>query len=163
MRNRTMSQNDLRHILSYDAEMGEFAWLVRRGRAHIGHIAGNVDSHGYRRITIDGARYRAHQLAWLYVYGEWPSSELDHCNRDKSDNRIANLRLSTRVQNAANRGVRSDSSVGLKGVTRLKSGYRAEIRHNGRSRHIGVFTTAEEAHSSYMEASRKLHGEFASC
>ncbi len=42
-----------------------------------------------------------HRLVWLAFYG--PSYELDHINRDKSDNRIENLRAVTHSENLKNR------------------------------------------------------------
>ena len=55
-------------------------------------MAGSVHSTGYVRIGIDGRKYTSHRLAWLYVHGVWPSDQIDHINRNRSDNRIANLR-----------------------------------------------------------------------
>ena len=55
---------------------------------------------------------------FLWVTGEWPEAEIDHKNRDKSDNRWANLREARRPENIANSVVRADSKIGLKGVAR---------------------------------------------
>jgi hypothetical protein len=82
----------LRKRLRYDAETGLFTRRVGSGHAHAGDMAGSVHSTGYVRICIDGGRYTAHRLAWLYVHGVWPSGQIDHINRNRSDNRIANLR-----------------------------------------------------------------------
>ena len=46
----------------------------------------------YTDIHIDGYSYKAHRLVWLYVYGKWPEYTIDHVNREKSDNRLCNLR-----------------------------------------------------------------------
>jgi hypothetical protein len=82
----------LRERLHYDAETGVFTRRVGSGHAHAGDMAGSVHSTGYVRIGIDGGKYTAHCLAWLYVHGVWPSDQIDHINRNRSDNRIANLR-----------------------------------------------------------------------
>ena len=55
-------------------------------------MAGSVHSTGYVRIGVDGGKYTAHCLAWLYTHGVWPSDQIDHINGNRSDNRIANLR-----------------------------------------------------------------------
>ncbi|EFW4606110.1 hypothetical protein FLI08_23795, partial [Shigella sonnei] len=48
-----------------------------------------------------------------------------------------------------------------KGTSRSKSGkWIAQINHNGKTIHIGTYTTEEEAHKAYCEAAVKLHGEF---
>jgi hypothetical protein len=82
----------LRERLRYDGGTGVFTRRVGSGHARAGEIAGSVHSTGYVRIGIDGGKYTAHRLAWLYVHGVWPSDQIDHINRNRSDNRIANLR-----------------------------------------------------------------------
>jgi hypothetical protein len=76
---------------------GVFRWRVRpwkRSRARTGAIAGRVAQIGgaaYRYIGIKKRAYRASQLAWLYVHGEWPKSRLNYKNGDSTDDRIENL------------------------------------------------------------------------
>ena len=48
---------------------------------------------GYRYVEIDGVRYRADELAFLFVTGKWPEGEIEHINGDRSDNRWENLRV----------------------------------------------------------------------
>ncbi|MFQ6248777.1 HNH endonuclease [Yersinia enterocolitica] len=38
---------------------------------------------------------RAHRLFRSYFYGKWPDNQIDHINRDRSENRISNLRESS--------------------------------------------------------------------
>jgi hypothetical protein len=58
------------------------------------------NSLGYVQIKISGKLYHAHRLAWLYVYGYMPEKEIDHINRIRDDNRIANLREATSQLNS---------------------------------------------------------------
>lgn len=49
-----------------------------------------------------GIKY-LHRAVWEYHYGEIPKDKMvDHINRDKSDNRIENLRLVSSKENRAN-------------------------------------------------------------
>ena len=41
---------------------------------------------------LDRVVYYAHRLAWVWVHGRHPCGEIDHSNRNRADNRIANLR-----------------------------------------------------------------------
>jgi hypothetical protein len=153
----------LREVLSYDPETGAFTWLVSTARhRRIGDVAGCVKD-GYRQIGIDGRRYRAHRLAWLWMTGEWPSAEIDHINGDPADNRIANLRPATSSQNKANARLRSDNSSKLKGVSydRQRQKWLARIVLAGRARNLGRFTDPAAAHAAYAEAAAKHFGEFA--
>jgi hypothetical protein len=153
----------LQELLEYDSETGEFHWKKRMSRSvKAGDIAGHTDGDGYRLISIEGQTYRAHQLAWLYRTGEWCSAVIDHRDGNPSNNRWHNLRGATVSQNNANRRLHRNNKCGYKGVVENKWGrFWATIQKHGRRLHLGTFATAEEAHAAYMEAARKLFGEFA--
>ena len=145
-----ITQERLKELLHYDPETGIFTWQAkanRHGNRSEGIQAGCMHHKGYIDIGLDGRYYRAHRLAWLYVYGVWPSDQLDHDNRIKSDNRIENLRPATNKQNCENRGTRKDNTSGITGVYWYKpsSKWVAMIGHENRLIHIGYFKTIEDA------------------
>lgn len=118
---------------------------------------------GYRVVGLFHDYTSAHRIAWAIYYGECAGGfEIDHINRDKSDNRICNLRLATRSQNSMNVAAQKNNSSKLKGAHwNSRTGkYRSKIMLNGKEHFLGYFTTAEEASAAYAEASKKLHGEF---
>lgn len=143
----------LREFLSYDAASGEFVWLKTVNRkARAGDKAGVIEKVGYRRIGFGGKLYLAHRLAWFYVNGTWPKL-LDHINGDKADNRIANLREATDVENQQNRHTpKSNNSTGLMGVTRQNGRWKATIYANKVRKHLGYFDTSSLAHAAYLVA-----------
>ena len=145
-----LTQQELKDLLSYDPVSGEFTWLKSISkRIRIGDSAGysnsNLDSYVF--IRIFGTLYRAHRLAWLYVYGKWPDEDIDHIDRNKRNNAIANLREATDSQNLFNASVRSDNSSGVKGVSfsRRDCVWRAYINVSGKHRSLGNFKTKDEA------------------
>lgn len=85
---------------------------------------------------------------------------VDHANRNCTDNRIENLRCCSASKNAMNRGVIS-SYVKYKGIDFNKGKYRARIKINGKSTHIGYFDSAEEAAMAYDIKALEIFGEFA--
>lgn len=148
-----LTQERLKELLDYDPETGVFTWKSRIRGIRIGQVAGS-NVKGYRQIQIDKERHYSHRLAWLYIYGCWPLNELDHINRIKEDNRIANLREVTRQENCWNIGKLKTNSSGYTGVNLHKQygKWRANIRIQGKYKHLGYFNTPEEAHYAYSTA-----------
>ena len=154
---RELTAERLRKALDYDPDTGIFTRRYTQGGRKIGDAAGSTSVHGYRVIKIDGRQYRAHRLAWLYVHGRWPRDQIDHINRDKTDNRIANLREATNGQNNANVGASRRNLRGVRGVGTHHSGkYLAYFR--GKS--LGLYSTAKEAESVSRAARERAYGAF---
>jgi len=158
-----LTQERLKELFDYDPETGWFTNRFSRGRAKAGEIAGSYAGHiqGYRRIVIDYGKYYEHQLAWLFVYGEW-LDEVDHIDTDGSNNAIINLRPCTRTQNNCNRSQQPTGESGLRGAYLDKRSLKwySHIQFGGQVTHLGTFNTAEEAHLAYEAAAESLHGEF---
>lgn len=120
-----------RHLRDNSVKVGE----------QLGHLCGN----GYIHFSLFGKKRKAHRLAWLYMYGEFPTSLIDHIDGDKTNNKINNLRLASFEQNAANRHV-VKSKTGYRGVYESKYkgvvvGYIAQYN----KKHLGFFKEAKEA------------------
>lgn len=77
---------------------------------------GSLNRDGYLMLKIKGKKYLAHRLAWFLRYGDFPKSELDHINRIRTDNRIENLRESTRMEQIINSEHPINKETGVRGV-----------------------------------------------
>lgn len=151
----------LRSILNYDQESGVFTWKVSTSnRVKVGDAAGFQGGNGYLLIMVQGRRYKVHRLAWLYMSGEWPKLDIDHINRDRTDNRIENLRDVSRKQNLQNASKRSDNTSGHPGVSWHKASgkWQAKIEHNYKGIHLGLFTDIEEANAARKAGELKYWG-----
>lgn len=156
----TLSQAKLKENVHYDPETGVFTRIKPTCGFSVGVILGGMTKDGYVRIQISGSRNHAHCLAWLYMTGEMPKECIDHINGVRTDNRFCNLREATRGQNAQNqRKPRVNNKSGFLGVYFHKAmgKFRAEIMINGKTKGLGYFDTAEQAHKAYLEAKRKVH------
>jgi hypothetical protein len=157
-----VTQSRLKELLDYSPETGLFTWKVANSkRIHVGDVAGSPSAKGYILIGVDGCVYRAHRLAWLYVYGKFPELYIDHINHIKTDNRIENLRDVSIGVNNENKNSSSiyKKSCNVLGVSREKDHrrWRAVITINRKQVHIGYFDTVEEAEAAYVAEKRKLH------
>lgn len=141
-----LTQKHLRQILNYDPETGSFLWRIRK--EGINKLeAGHITKCGYHSIMINKINYRSHRLAWVYVYGSIPHRmQIDHINHDRSDNRIANLRLVTNQENQRNRRYTGNSS-GVIGVCfdKARSKWKPHIKVDQKLINLGRFNTLEEA------------------
>ena len=108
-----------------------------------------------------GVRFRsmAHRLAWFFVYGYLPNSEIDHINRQRADNRIANLRLANRSVNMHNTNIAKNNKSGVTGIHWKKSHnkWSAQVYLHGHRNFLGLFDELEDAHVS-INNFRKEHG-----
>ena len=155
------TQAELRREFDYDPITGALTWRVMfQQRSKHGGRAGTLTSER-PRVMYHSHVYLVHRLIWCWMTGDWPSSRIDHKDRDPSNNCWDNLRLATASQNRANAKCRHDSVSGLKGVTRRGRKWRAHIGVDSKMVWLGTFDTPEEAQSAYMTAATARHGEFA--
>jgi hypothetical protein len=94
------------------------------------------------------------------------NKEVDHINRDRSDNRKQNLRICTRSQNMMNRTKYKNGKTGYKNigfVNKRKSchPWYVGIRKDKKHYYLGSYKTLKEAIKVRNKALKKLHGEFA--
>lgn len=156
-----ITQELLKENLSYDKESGIFCRIKANTNAvKIGSVAGSMHSDGYMYICVNSKSNSAHRLAWLYVYGEFPKDEIDHINGIKTDNRICNLRPSTRKENMQNlRNANKNNSTGFLGVSfdKRANKFTAQIHINGKQKKLGTFNNPEDAHNCYLIEKTKIH------
>lgn len=157
-----LTQAILKENLHYNAETGIFTWINAEKPKTFGKRAGVVNGSGYVCITIDKKIYRASRLAWLYIYGEFPSIYVDHKDRVKTNNAIKNLRHATSSQNSMNKKMQSNNTSGFIGVHKLKNGtWQARAVKNKKRKFLGSFKTPGEASEKYKDYITKNRGEFA--
>ena len=149
--------------IAYDPETGRLWWKKKPNRqASVGKEIGSKNPEGYLYFYSYGRRYKAHRVAWLLVHGEWPSDQIDHINGVRTDNRISNLRAVDQSTNMENmRGARKSNKSGFLGVhlyaPHRRKPYKATICIKGKTKALGVYETAEMAHSAYLKVKRELH------
>ncbi len=155
-------QDDLKAQLTYSPETGEFWWIESRKGRKMDRPAGTISNFGYRIIMLNGHRYVASRLAWLYMTGRWPAEECDHINRIRSDDRWVNLREASRSENAMNTQTRSDNSSGHRGICwdSQKLKWKVQISVKGEKRIQRHFSDFDSAVNFYRDTALSLFGEY---
>ena len=156
-----LTQQELIAALHYDPGTGLFTRKAPSGTAKRGSVAGCVRPDGYIYISVRGKQFLAHRLAWFYVHGYWPENHTDHIDRDRQNNRIANLRPATSSQNVLNSSKSKANSSGHKGVywSSSRGKWIAQICLNRRPRNLGGFDALADAVAARKAAETKELGE----
>lgn len=163
-----MMPPDLRHIFTVDLAEGKLFWHRPPGNHSrlFGREAGSPRSSGsgklYWHIKIGGRAYKRSHLIFAWVNGRMPSPCVDHIDGNSLNDRPANLREATALQNAWNHKKRARRIDLPMGVRRLASGrFQARIALEGRQIHLGAFDTPQQAAAAYQTKRGELYGEFA--
>lgn len=144
----------LKEYLDYDPDTGLFVWKKSgKGIPGKGEIAGCIQNTGYAIMRLQRIVYYQHRLAWKYIYDEDPQDKyIDHINRNKSDNRINNLKVVTMSENCNNKDLLTSNTSGYTGVSWSKHAKKWSARFwaNGKGHLVGYFDDPEEAHFAYL-------------
>ena len=170
MRKPTKEMDEyIRENLRYDPETGHLWWTKPSGKRKLNKPVGSLGNgylvFGLPTISLVGNTrvfQRAHRVAWFLHYGSWPDELIDHINGVRADNRIENLRLATHKENLRNRKSKKGSLSKYKGVTWSKrdSKWCSYIYHD-KMKHLGSYTSEEEAGRAYDKAAREYFGDYA--
>jgi hypothetical protein len=113
--------------------------------------AGTKGNTGYMKVQINKISYSTHRLVWVLFNKEIPiDKQIDHINRNRSDNRIENLRLATPSSNALNKPCKI-SNTGIRGVSKDRDYYKVSFTVNGKSIHVGNFKDLNKATKTAKE------------
>lgn len=166
-----LKHSDLLLSLDYNQETGLFKHKTKIGGVTIGAIAGYLTPYGYLQIRVNNKLYMAHRLAWFYIHKTWPLADLDHINRDRTDNRINNLRECSRSYNNCNSKIPKSNTTGIKGISfdPVRQRYRAYLNLHGQRTEkrfsLAYYKTKEKALEAATlwinELRSNVHGEFA--
>lgn len=119
-----------------------------------------IDRKGYVVSSVsDEAPVRMHRL----LFNIKDDRIIDHINRNPSDNRKENLRITDNAHNRMNMSLMSTNTSGVTGVSFYKNEnkWSAEIYCNNKHIHLGRFISFEDAVKARLEAEVKYYGEFA--
>jgi hypothetical protein len=106
---------------------------------------GTKRTDGYVVFQHNKIKYYVHRVIWALHNGTIPDEkQIDHINRNKSDNTIENLRVVNVRENGLNREFKK-SNTGIKGVSKDRDYYKVSFTINNKSIHVGNFKNLIDA------------------
>ena len=142
--NQNLTLEELKSQVRYEPNTGNFYRIARPkgSNAPMGLIKTKPTTLGYIRIRILGKKYMAHQLAYFYMTNTWPI-QIDHDNRNRSDNWWNNLKASNDAHNRKNMSRRKSNNTGTTGViwVEKRQRYVVRITSNYKQKWLGQFKT----------------------
>jgi hypothetical protein len=155
MQTSKLTQKDVQEFFNYDEKTGKLFWksvhswknrhIINSRNAN--KEAGSLSNNGYLIVGLKQKLYKVHRIIWLYVYGYCPENYIDHINRDKTDNRIENLREVSNQCNVRNSKLQRNNKSTIKGISWHKETCKwvVKIRLNGKNYYLGIYKDFYEA------------------
>ena len=140
-----------------------YVWREKQGNQKLKNpdwleLKGYVDkSIGYRRVMINYKLLLYHRVVYFVhnqnwnIYDSSMDNQIDHIDRDRSNNNIENLRVVTHLQNMWNqdrKGYCFDKSNG---------NYKVYINVDGKRKSLGYFENEDDARNAYLNAKAIHH------
>jgi hypothetical protein len=147
MKKEDLTLKYLYECFTYDKENGELYWK-ERPRSHFKtvpsmrninkkcarRLAGRNDR-SHRAVNVNNIELKVEDIVFMFETGNFPSNRIEHINKNSSDTRFCNLKL-------------TELESGTKGV--CKRGVKFRAMYAGK--YLGTYNTAEEAHKAYLDA-----------
>lgn len=146
-----LTHSEVKDIFHYSHDTGEF---YKRSGGCI-----RESKNGYLRVSHGNKSMAVHKVAWFYMTGEWPDSDIDHIDHNRKNNKWSNLRLATRQENMRNATRSKSNTSGFTGVTWCKQQkqWQAQITVSGKCIKLGRFDDINDAISARKQAN-KVYG-----
>lgn len=128
-----------------------------------GLVKWSVNRDGYAYVyTENDKKERTYEYVHRIIIDALPGQIVDHRNNDRSDNRLENLRIVDKFQNARNSKKRQGTKCFYKGVTKNRNhSFQARIKIGDKYKNLGFYKTEKEAGDAYNKAAKHFFGDHA--
>ncbi len=112
---------------------------------------------GYVYSDFLGKKIYLHRFI-MNVHNSKDGKVIDHKNRNKLDNRRANLRICTHAQNLRNLSICSNSNTGYRNIYRKGKKFCLMSNYQGHVTYFGTYSSIQEALNAKIQLWRDLWG-----
>lgn len=154
MRRNKLIKEEIQSMFEYcDGELWRKAYIDKQQKNLPKRLVKlKANSQGYCQVWFKDRMVMYHALIWVLVNGEIPENmQIDHIDGDKLNNRPDNLRLVSNRQNSQNRALHREGRLPGCYFYKPLQKWRANVRVNGKTYHIGYYITELEAHNAYVK------------
>jgi hypothetical protein len=122
----------------------------------------NVRGYAERKTIKNGKNFHVRMHRLILGLKNTKNVEVDHIDRNRSNNQKSNLRICTVSQNHANAIIQKRNKSGFKGVIWRKRAkkWEAQIGVNKKKVYLGIFSDINKAAIAYNDAALKFYGNF---
>jgi len=119
-------------LYKFDLELKQ-VYNIKRNR----YKKHTLNPNGYYIVSLwknkKGKPYMIHRLVYICnnPTEDLIGYEIDHIDRDRTNNKIQNLRKATKSENQSNKKVHKNNKLGIKYISKDKNGYRFQLVKNG--------------------------------
>lgn len=134
---------------------GELLWKSDSPYVKAGTVAGSVKKSKHRQVSVNGIKYNACDIIYLYHHGTFPKGGIMHINGDITDNRIENLQDVSLYDYYYNE---YNNPIGESTIAYIEKTNTFEVRVNVFDVDIviGKFKSQDEAFASFLAAKARL-------
>jgi len=125
-------------------------------------VGEKLNSSGYGTVYCGTAILGIHVIIWLINFGNYSKGlEVDHIDRDKSNNNPENLRLTSSRGNKLNVGLKESNTSGYNGVyfNKCNKKWIAQASVLGEVKYIGSYETVIDASLARESFDKQTNGE----
>jgi hypothetical protein len=152
----SLTQKELQEIFEIvDGELWRKAYVDKLGHKRPRKLVKNIANHadGYCDVKFKGRMVKYHRVIWILLNGDIQAGmDIDHIDGNKVNNEISNLRLVSNRENQQNQLKHRNGKLVGCNYHKPACKWQAKIQVNGKQKHLGLFSTEQEAHEAYKKA-----------
>lgn len=159
MDKKILTQEYLHTLFEY--KDGILYWKKAKEKVTVGNNAGCISNTGYLCVGIDRTPFLNHRVIFMMHKGYMPIM-IDHIDGNKLNNKIENLRETTRGQNRMNSKLQSNNISGAKNVNwnkKHKKWY-VQLSAEGKKLYFGSYFDLNVARFVAETMRHKYHKQF---